>query len=80
MTISKIIAGASLMAAAIGFSGAANAQRHDDNRDHGRYEQRGDRNDERHYGNNDRGHHYGRDRHQRCRTEWRHHRRVQICS
>jgi hypothetical protein len=78
--ISMISATAGLTVGALGISGAAGAQRYNDDRDHGRFEQRGDRGDRgRHYGRNNRGHHYGSDRHQRCRTEWRHHHRVRIC-
>lgn len=80
MKISKIIATASLVAAALGFSGAADAQRYNGDRDHSRFEHRDSRGDRgRHYGRDDRGHHFGRDRHQRCRTEWRHHHRVRVC-
>lgn len=80
MTISRIIAAAGLLAAAICASASADAQRYGGDRDRGRYEQRDNRGDRgHHYGRNDRGRHYGRDRQQRCRTEWRHHHRVRIC-
>ena len=77
MKLTKIIAAAGLMAASLGASAGADAQRYNGDRDHGRYEHRD--NGDRRYGSHDRGHHYGRDHHQRCRTEWRHHHRVRIC-
>jgi len=82
MKITHLIA-AGLMIAGLGVSTtAASAQGHRDDR---RYEQRGDRGfghrgdrgDRNWRGDRGRGH--GWNNHRRCRTEWRHHRRVQIC-
>ena len=77
MKLTKIIAAAGLLAATLGASASADAQRYNGDRDHGRYEHRDNR--DRHYGRHGRGHHYSWDRHQRCRTEWSHHHRVRIC-
>jgi hypothetical protein len=90
MKITRIIAAAGLMVAALGAGTSAEAQRHNGDRDNGRYEQRhnGDRDHGRyeqrdnrghHYGRNDRRRHQARKHHQRCRTVWRDHRRVQVC-
>lgn len=86
MKLTHLIA-AGLMIAGLGVSStAASAQGPRDDR---RFEQRGDRGDRRidHRGDrgdrNWRGHRGNRgprwNNHRRCRTEWRHHRRVQIC-
>ncbi|MCC2976856.1 hypothetical protein LK533_09245 [Sphingomonas sp. PL-96] len=77
MKISKIVATAGLMLAALGAGTSAEAQRHNGDRDHGRYEQRDDRGH--HYGRNDRRRHQARKHHQRCRTVWRHHHRQRVC-
>ncbi|MEG3175688.1 hypothetical protein U1872_05565 [Sphingomonas sp. RB3P16] len=79
MKLTHLIA-AGLMIAGIGVSStAASAQgRHDDRR----YEQRDHRGDRGWHGDrryNDRGRHRGWNNHRRCRTEWRHHRRMTIC-
>ncbi|GHH20777.1 hypothetical protein GCM10008023_29070 [Sphingomonas glacialis] len=82
MKITHLIA-AGLMIAGIGVSTtAASAQGHRDDR---RYEQRGDRGFG-HHGDRgdrnwrgDRGRHNGWNTHRRCRTEWRHHRRMTVC-
>lgn len=79
MKFSHLIA-AGLMIAGLGVSTtAASAQGHRDDR---RYDQRADRHrDDRGDRNwrGDRGRGPGFNNHRRCRTEWRHHRRVTIC-
>jgi Ni/Co efflux regulator RcnB len=87
MKIAHILAAASLIAG-IGVSTTATAQdyrgdRHDqrfDDRRGPHRDFRGDRRDDRRYGG-DRyhGRNAGYNRGRRCRTEFRHHRRVQIC-
>lgn len=94
MKITRMLAAAGLIVASLGVSTVAEAKEHRDgrnDRNEQRYDRdgRGDR-DHRGYGN-DRGnrgdryrHDNGRHRgnaygHRRCRTEYRHHRRVTVC-
>ena len=89
MKFTKLIAaGLAIATLSLGAAAPAEAQRYDrgysqdhrgpDRRDF-RHDRRDDRRDDRRFnGRGDRGRHYGNYR-QRCRTEWRHHRRVQIC-
>lgn len=76
MTLTRIFAVLGMVVASAGTIGTADAQRRD--HDRGRYEQRDHRGDYRNV-RHDRGNHYGRDRHDRCRTIVRHHRRVRVC-
>lgn len=75
MKITHLIA-AGLMVAGLGVSTAASAQDYRGDR----YEHRGDRRDYRddHRGRDNRG--YGYNRHRRCHTEYRNHRRVTVCN
>ncbi len=80
MKLTHLIA-AGLMVAGLGVSStAATAQdyrgdRGYDHRGDRGYDHRGDRG----WHDRGRGHGYGWNNHRRCYTEWRHHRRVQIC-
>ena len=76
MKIGTILTAIGMMAATLGVAGSAGAQHRDHDRDRGRYEQR----DHRGPGmRHDRGRRFERGHHQRCRTEFRHHRRVRVC-
>jgi hypothetical protein len=78
MKLFRMFATAGLVVASLGVSTAASARDHHGDRDWGRHE-RHDRGwhgrDWRHHDN---GHHYGWG-HNRCHTEWRHHRAVRVC-
>lgn len=77
MTIKTLFAAVGILAASIGVSGAADAQRH---RGPDRFEHRDHRSPDRfdrHRG--PRGRHYAYGRHDRCRVIYRHHRRVRVC-
>lgn len=74
MKLAKLLA-TGLVVATLGLGTAASAQgRHDDRRSDQR-----DRRDDHRYDRHDNGRHNGWNKHRRCHTEWRHHRRVQIC-
>jgi hypothetical protein len=79
-----IAAGLALATLSVGAAAPAEAQRYDrgysqDHRGNDHRDYRNDRRDDRRYRGrgNDRRNYRGH--HQRCRTEWRNHRRIQIC-
>lgn len=86
-----IAAGLAFATLSIGATAPAEAQRYDrgysqdhrgddrrDYRNDRRDDRRDHRDDRRYRGRGNNGHHYGQ-YNQRCRTEWRNHRRIQIC-
>jgi hypothetical protein len=79
---SLIAAGLALATLSLGAAAPAEAQRHDrgysqDHRGNGPRAHHNNRRDDRRFRGN-RGRHYS-GYNQRCRTEWRNHRRIQIC-
>lgn len=71
MKLTRLIA-TGLAVATLGLGATAASAQHRDDR---RYDHR----DDRRYGRHDNGNHRGWNKHRRCHTEWRHHRRVQVC-
>ncbi len=78
MTIKTLFVAVGMFAASLGFTGAAEAQRHGPGPDRFHHrDHRGPDRFDRHRG--PRGRHYAYGRHDRCRIVYRHHRRIRVC-